>query len=234
MNFNLNNVSYRHPQSNTSIIDGLSLSLEPSPILLLGKNGAGKTTLLKLISGLIKPKSGRIQRNGTALYLPQKFIPVTGFNCMEYVSYVAWLNGRSRKEAKADTMQWLVNVGLEGLEKQSCQKLSGGQQARLALAMALNSGADLILLDEPGAALDPLSKENLRNLYQMVVEAGVNLVVSSHDPTDILGPFTRVVIIDHGVVFFDYSPEALRRGHHCNSLVAAFARSMFPNNGVGQ
>ena len=113
MNFNLNNVSYRHPQSNTSIIDGLSLSLEPSPILLLGKNGAGKTTLLKLISGLIKPKSGRIKRNGTALYLPQKFIPVTGFNCMEYVSYVAWLNGRSRKEAKTNTMQWLVNVGIE-------------------------------------------------------------------------------------------------------------------------
>ena len=94
--------------------------------------------------------------------------------------------------------------------------------------MALNSGAELVLLDEPGAALDPLSKEMLRELYGMVVSAGMNLVVSSHDPTDILGPFARVVIIDRGAVRFDNSPQALRGNAHADPLVAAFARSMFP------
>lgn len=134
--------------------------------------------------------------------MPQKFVSVPGFTCLEYVSHLAWLNGQGRRQAKTEASRWLAAVGLDGYERHSCQKLSGGQQSRLALAMALNSGAELVLLDEPGAALDPLSKEMLRELYGMVVSAGMNLVVSSHDPTDILGPFARVVIIDRGAVRF--------------------------------
>ena len=121
------------------------------------------------------------------------------------------LNGQGRRQAKVEAPRWLAAVGLDGYERHSCQKLSGGQQSRLALAMTLNSGAELVLLDEPGAALDPLSKEMLRELYGMVVSAGVNLVVSSHDPTDILGPFARVVIIDRGAVRFDNSPCGVMR-----------------------
>jgi len=197
-------------------------------MLLLGRNGAGKTTLLRLAAGLLKPKSGKIHRPGRVLYLPQQFVLVPGFTCSEYVSHLAWLNGQGRRQAKTEAPRWLAAVGLDGYERHSCQKLSGGQQSRLALAMALNSGAELVLLDEPGAALDPLSKEMLRELYGMVVSAGMNLVVSSHDPTDILGPFARVVIIDRGAVRFDNSPQALRGNAHADPLVAAFARSMFP------
>ena len=142
------------------------------------------------------------------------------------------MNGRPRREAKVDAAYWIKHVGLEGYEQRPCQNLSGGQQSRLALAMALNSHADLVLLDEPGAALDPLSKETLRSLYQIVADAGVGLIVSSHDPTDILGPFVRVVIIDGGVVRFDDAPDVLRTSQHSDPLVEAFARSMFPSEGT--
>ena len=193
MNFYLKDIVYRRPKANDLIFDKLNLPLSLGPLLLLGRNGAGKTTLLKLIAGLLKPASGTVHRDGRVLYLPQRFIAVPGFSCMDYVVHLAWLNGRPRREAKVDAASWIKHVGLEGYEQRPCQNLSGGQQSRLALAMALNSHADLVLLDEPGAALDPLSKETLRSLYQIVADAGVGLMVSSHDPTDILGPFARVM-----------------------------------------
>ena len=232
MNFYLKDLVYRYPKANDLIFDKLNLPLSLGPLLLLGRNGAGKTTLLKLIAGLLKPASGAVHRDGRVLYLPQRFIAVPGFSCMDYVVHLAWLNGRPRREAKVDAAYWIKHVGLEGYEQRPCQNLSGGQQSRLALAMALNSHADLVLLDEPGAALDPLSKETLRSLYQIVADAGVGLMVSSHDPTDILGPFARVVIIDEGVVRFDDAPDVLRTSQHSDPLVEAFARSMFPSEGT--
>ena len=114
----------------------MNLPLSLGPLLLLGRNGAGKTTLLKLIAGLLKPASGTVHRDGRVLYLPQRFIAVPGFSCMDYVVHLAWLNGRPRREAKVDAAYWIKHVGLEGYEQRPCQNLSGGQQSRLALMKA--------------------------------------------------------------------------------------------------
>ncbi|MFD5868455.1 ATP-binding cassette domain-containing protein [Corynebacterium sp. NPDC060344] len=229
--FRVDGATYRYRRAKAEVLNHIDVEMTPGPVLLLGRNGAGKTTLLKLIAGLIRPTAGKVSADGRVVYLPQKFVAVNGFTCHDYVAYVAWLNGRPRAAAKRDAAGWLGKVGLADLVDRPCPDLSGGQQARLALAMALNSGADLVLLDEPGASLDPLSKETLRGLYQLVVDSGSALVVSSHDPTDIHGPFHRIVIIDGGRVVFDAGPTEFKSSTHADPLVAAFARSMHPGAG---
>ena len=88
MTFYLDNIFYQHSRGSDPIINNLSLTLCPGPMLLLGRNGAGKTTLLRLAAGLLKPKSGKIHRPGRVFYLPQKFVSVPGFTCLEYVSHL--------------------------------------------------------------------------------------------------------------------------------------------------
>ena len=115
MNFYLKNLVYRHPKADDLIFDKLNLPLSLGPLLLLGRNGAGKTTLLKLIAGLLKPASGTVHRDGRVLYLPQRFIAVPGFSCMDYVVHLAWLNGRPRREAKVDAAYWIKHVAMNSV-----------------------------------------------------------------------------------------------------------------------
>lgn len=88
---------------------------------------------------------------------------------------------------------------------QRCEKLSGGERSRLAIATALNSGADMLLLDEPSAALDPVSKQAISDLYCQIVEYGQSLLVSTHDSADLKFPFERVIVLDAGQIRFDGS-----------------------------
>ena len=83
-----------------------------------------------------------------------------------------------------------------------CSKLSGGQQARVQIATALNSNAEHILLDEPSAALDPLAKRELQGLYRSIAESGVGLWVSSHQPLEVEKPFGHVLVLHEGRVEF--------------------------------
>lgn len=134
------------------------MRFDSRPTLVLGINGAGKTTLLRVLSKQLRPKRIDSLPNGLIVYVPQQFLPIHGFSAREYTSYVAWLNGEQRRKAESNAEMWLDFVGLSEQSGRNCQKLSGGQQSRLQLATALNSGAEVLLMDEPSAALDPIAK----------------------------------------------------------------------------
>ena len=190
-------------RSGATVLNCQHLTLDQRPTLLLGANGAGKTTLLSVLAGQVEPSEGYVQASGRVALVEQSFRPIVGFSSAEYCAYVAWLHGQNRKRARDKSRYWLEFVDLSRVSQQRCESLSGGERARLAIATALNSGAEILLLDEPSAALDPLNKQAITEIYQRVADAGQTLVVSTHDAGELQRPFERVVVLDHGVIHFD-------------------------------
>lgn len=189
--------SFSYPRSDEGI-EVRSLEVPASPTVILGVNGAGKTTLMKLLAGQLKPSKGAVPKLGRAVYVPQHFESINGARVVDYVSYVAWLNGAGWAESKRSAAYWIEFVGLKAHAHKQCSKLSGGQQARVQIATALNSNAEHILLDEPSAALDPLAKRELQGLYRSIAESGVGLWVSSHQPLEVEKPFEHVLVLHEG------------------------------------
>ncbi|WP_245803037.1 ATP-binding cassette domain-containing protein [Corynebacterium phocae] len=179
------------------------LEIGNRPTLLLGANGAGKSTLLSLISGRMKPTSGTISATDSIAFVEQQFKPIVGFTCAEYCAYVAWLFGQDRKAAAKNSLSCLEFTNLDHLANQRCENLSGGESSRLAIATALNTGATTLLLDEPSAALDTVNKQHITEIYRKIVDAGQNLVVSTHDSGELQEPFSRVIVLASGTIEFD-------------------------------
>ncbi|KAB3522826.1 ATP-binding cassette domain-containing protein [Corynebacterium sp. zg254] len=201
--------SYRHP-GGAGVVAAEDLSITGEPTLLLGANGAGKTTLMRILAGQLRVRG--LDRSGlpAVSYVPQFFTPIRGFTVREHVSYVAWLDGQKRATATKNADQWLDFVGLGDLANRSCAQLSGGQQAKVQLATALNSGAQLLLLDEPSASLDPLAKRELQDLYNSIVAAHTGVWVSTHQPHEVADPFTRVIVLHEGTVRYDGTIDGFR------------------------
>lgn len=193
--------SFRHPHT-TRGIEIHNLPFDETPTLLLGVNGAGKTTLLRVLARELRPQRGQAPKPGSVVYIPQKFTPIRGFTVLDYAAYVAWLHGQNRSRAGKNARSWVEFVGLTAEINQDCNRLSGGQQAKLQLAAGLNAGARTLLLDEPSASLDPIAKTELQQLYSTIINDGIGLWVSTHQPHEVAPPFTRVVVLDRGQVIF--------------------------------
>jgi energy-coupling factor transport system ATP-binding protein len=132
--------------------------------MLVGSNGSGKSTLLRLIAGLLDPQAGRVQLQGRAALVfqnPDHQLLLPGCSSDLQLSLPERLPADQRRERVAAA---LAQVGLAGLERRPIHTLSGGQKQRLAIAGALASGADLLLLDEPTALLDPTSQQEALDL----------------------------------------------------------------------
>jgi energy-coupling factor transport system ATP-binding protein len=137
---------------------------EPGLWMLVGSNGSGKSTLLRLIAGLLEPRGGRIHTSGRAALVFQNpdhqlLLPSCGSELR-----LALPDGLSSEAVAARIPEVLQLVGLTGLESRPIHTLSGGQKQRLAIAAAIASGSELLLLDEPTALLDPTSQVEVLEL----------------------------------------------------------------------
>jgi ABC-2 type transport system ATP-binding protein len=151
---------------------------------LVGPNGAGKSTLLQLSCGLLDPTAGRIEVLGAA---PVSGTQQVGFVAQDTPVYGALTVAEHLRLGAHLNPSWdagfaerrIAQVGLDPAQKAG--KLSGGQRAQLALTLAVAKHPDLLLLDEPVAALDPLARrEFLQGLMEHTAEHGTSLVLSSH------------------------------------------------------
>ncbi|MEV8515125.1 ABC transporter ATP-binding protein [Dactylosporangium sp. NPDC051484] len=159
---------------------------------LVGPNGAGKSTLLQLACGLIGPTSGTLSilgsrpaANGRHLarvgFVAQDTPVYASFSVAEHLKMGAWLNP-SWDSALAERR--IAEVGLDPAQKAG--RLSGGQRAQLALTIAAAKRPDLLIFDEPAAALDPLARRAfMRGLAEFVRELGASAVLSSHLLSDV-------------------------------------------------
>lgn len=173
-----------------AILSGVSLPIHAGrPVILVGPNGSGKTTLLKLVMGLLRPTGGRIDEavrpamDGTAAPLEKAFVlqrPVMlRRSVAANIAYALKAAGR-RAEAGA-VAALLDHVGLGALSGRPARQLSGGEQQRLAMARALARQPDVLLLDEPTASLDPQSTRLVEALIATIADAGVTVVLATHD-----------------------------------------------------
>lgn len=182
----------------------------------MGPNGAGKTTTIEMCEGFTKPTSGSIRVLGIdPVAQPQKVrdrigIMLQGGGSYAGVSVEEMLNLAASYNKHPHDPKWLMElVGLEGAAKTTYRRLSGGQQQRLSLALALIGRPELIFLDEPTAGMDAQSRMAVWDIISALKRDGVSVLLTTHLMDEAERLADDVVIIDHGKVVAQGSPEAL-------------------------
>ena len=213
----------------TMALDGVDLAITAGEIVgLLGPNGAGKSTLLKLLVGLRRPTSGTVELFGGSPLDPanRRHIGVTPqetglpptLRVGECVDYVArhYPDPLPRQEV-------LARFGLETLARRQTGGLSGGQQRRLAVALAFVGRPRLVFLDEPTTGLDVESRHVLWDAIRDFHAEGGTVLLTSHYLEEIEALAQRAVVIDNGRILADDTVDAIRAlvGVHRVSLTAA-------------
>ena len=154
------------------VFNGISLNVETGEfVALLGPSGCGKSTLLRMIAGLERPDAGEIKFRGELVRGPRREIALMfqsptllpWKSALDNVALPLVARGMGWGEAREAAARFLSFVGLSGFEEAYPKQLSGGMQQRVALARALAVEPEVLLLDEPFSALDPLTAESLRS-----------------------------------------------------------------------
>lgn len=191
-----------------------TFSAEHDRIVVFGPSGSGKSITMQCIAGLLRPDAGRIEIGDRVLFDAQAGIDVppqsrnVGFVFQDYALFPhlsvernVGFGLRNSRDAAARVVQFLELFELTPLARSLPHSLSGGQRQRVALARALIRQPDLLLLDEPLSALDPLLRERMRNeLAQTQKRFSVPMLLITHDPADIETFAENLVIFDHGRV----------------------------------
>lgn len=184
---------------------------------LIGPNGAGKTTTLSMLAGLVTPTSGKIlfqDKNKRDLremigFLPQypKFFP--WMSALEFTEMAARLNGIEAKRAKIEAQKTLEFVGLSEAMKKKVNTFSGGMKQRLGLAQAIVHKPELLLLDEPVSALDPVGRRQVMNLLKELQQE-VTILYSTHILNDAEEMTDQLLFLRQGQLVEQGSLEAVR------------------------
>ena len=198
----------------------VSLSIEAGRyFVLLGPSGGGKTTLLRLIGGLIRPSSGRIELHGEDVTeLPADKRPTTmvfqsyalfpHMNVERNVGFGLRLLKMPRGEVAERVERMLALVGLAGYGQRRPHELSGGQQQRVQLARSLVLDRDVLLLDEPLASLDEkLRKEMCLELKRIQEQVGITFVHVTHNQQEAMTVADRIAVIADGRLVGEGSPR---------------------------
>jgi ABC-2 type transport system ATP-binding protein len=207
-------------------VAGLSFRAERGRITaLLGPNGAGKTSTVETLEGYRTPTSGRVRvlgldphRDHAALVtrigvMLQSGGVYTGIRPLEMLQLFA-----SYYENPADPEELLALVGLADRRRSTWRSLSGGEQQRLSLALALIGRPEVAFLDEPTAGIDPAGRQLIRRVVADLRSEGVAVLLTTHDLDEAEKLADQVVIIDHGRLLADATPAELMRSSDSNEI----------------
>ena len=194
-------VSKAYPNG-TLALDRLSLDVEPGELLsLLGPSGCGKSTLLRLIAGLAEPSAGAIQWGDAATqnrlgFVFQEPTLMPWARVEDNVRLPLMLAGTSRGQSAARVGEAIAHVGLEGFERAYPRELSGGMRMRVSLARALVTQPRVLLMDEPFAALDEITRFRLEtDLAELQQRRALAVVFVTHSVFESVYLGTRVVVL---------------------------------------
>jgi putative ABC transport system ATP-binding protein len=175
------------------LLDEVNVRVAAGQLLVItGASGSGKTTLANTLAGIITPDRGHVTLDGTSLgqittlsdrtaLVPQDFGLLAVLTATETVSLPLQVRTFSRDEIRDRSAQSLSAVGLESCATRTVAELSGGQRQRVAIARALAMRADVIIMDEPTAELDPANRAVVLSLLTAELTRGATLVVVSHE-----------------------------------------------------
>ena len=192
-------------------VDDVTFEVRDGEILgLLGPNGAGKTTTLCMISGVLKPDSGRVLVDGRDIWLeptavkrhlgvvPQEVAVYEDLTARDNLSFWGSLYGLSGSELKERVDEGLSRVGLADRAGDRVKGFSGGMKRRLNLCMGLLHRPRFLLLDEPTVGIDPQARLNILEVIRGVAAGGTTVLYTTHYMEEAQELCDRIAIIDHG------------------------------------
>ncbi|MBI4900681.1 MAG: ABC transporter ATP-binding protein [Actinobacteria bacterium] len=206
-------------------VDGLSLDVPPGSMYgLVGPNGAGKTTTLSMVTGLLRPDSGRVEVLGHDVWtdpvrakaligvLPDGLHVFDRLSGRELIRYVALLRGLDRRVADSRADELLHALGLaEDAELLVCD-YSTGMTKKIGLACALVHAPRLLILDEPFEAVDPVSGDMIRQILRTYVASGGTVLLSSHVMEIVEALCDSLAVMAHGRVQAAGTLDDVRQG----------------------
>ena len=210
----------------TRAIDAVSLGIDRSEfIVLIGPSGSGKSTLLKMINRLVEHDSGMVLFQGEEIrsFKPEDIRRRMGYAIQSIGLFPHWsvarnvgtvpaLLGWTKARIAARVDELLALLGLEPAQYRDRRphELSGGQQQRIGVARALAADPEVLLMDEPFGALDPITRQALQQATARIHQAsGKTIVMVTHDIDEALRLATRIVLLDHGRIVQDAAPAHL-------------------------
>ena len=216
------------------VLDDVSLNVRQGEFLtILGPSGCGKTTLLRLIAGFNTATSGRIFIDGKDMTaVPphqrpvntvfQRYALFPNYNVYDNIAFGLKLKQVDKKEIEQRVKRALKMVGMTDYEHRDVQSLSGGQQQRVAIARAIVNRPQVLLLDEPLAALDlKMRKDMQMELKDMHRTLGITFVYVTHDQEEALTLSDTIVVMNEGVIQQVGTPTDIYN-EPCNAFVADF------------
>src|SRR5436305_2386331 len=235
------------------VVDGVSFTVEAGEVVgLLGPNGAGKTTSFRMTTGQISPNDGAVlfaDHDVTRLPMYKRARIGMGYLSQESSIFrkltveqniVAILEAlpicrslgrklyRSERWDRTDAV--LEQFGLEAVRKNSAARCSGGEKRRLEIARCLVCEPLLILLDEPFAAVDPITKEDLRSNIRFLADQGIGILLTDHDVREVLKITDRSYLIKDGQVIVHGTPPEIVRHP---PAVRTYLGNTFEDDGLG-
>jgi len=230
----LENISVSY-NKNHQILDNISLEIPKGQILgLLGPNGAGKSTLMNVISGLVKPNYGKVKINDNdisklPIYIRTKKFKITiipqfgGFfaslTTEENIRAVAEILIEDKSFIDIKINELIAKFELDSVKKIEAKYLSGGQKRRLVIAMGLISKPDIVLMDEPLAALDPQTIQMLQNtIVKLQTDFNLTIIITDHQARDLLAICDRAIILSNTKIVASGSPSDLIKDERANKL----------------
>ena len=209
-----------------NVVDGVSLRFRAGEVVgLLGPNGAGKTTTFYMVVGLVPATAGCVRLDGVDItrlqmhqrarhgigYLPQEASVFRKLTVEENILAIAEAAGIPRRERAACVESHLAELHLTPLAKQKAFTLSGGERRRLEIARALVTKPKFLLMDEPFAAIDPISVAEVQKLILQLKSRGIGIVVTDHNVRETLRIVDRAYLIHRGKVLSEGTGDFLIR-----------------------
>jgi NitT/TauT family transport system ATP-binding protein len=187
-------------------LDGLTLRAAPHEVLgIVGPSGCGKSTLLELVAGLNEPSSGRIAVDGHAegderlercAYMPQRDLLLPWMTALDNAALALRNRGAGRKRARSVVAPLFEQFGLAGFESSRPQELSGGMRQRVAFLRTLVAGKPVLLLDEPFASLDAITRGEMQSwLGTALADDPRTVILVTHDVEEALYLSDRVAVL---------------------------------------
>ncbi len=207
-----------------AVVDDVSIEIATGEVVgLLGPNGAGKTTTFYMITGLVKPFSGKVYLDDTEItrwpmyrraragigYLPQEASVFRRLTVEQNIELVLEMKGLSRAERKQKTDELLAEFHMADRRKSVAGVLSGGERRRVEVARALATNPRFILLDEPFTGIDPRTIDELQEIIQGLTKRGIGVLITDHNVGATLGITDRNYILVQGKIIAEGDREAI-------------------------
>ena len=202
-------------------VNRVNLQIAPGITSLVGPNGSGKTTLMNLMTGLLKPTSGRISVLGTSPNHPEAIFQKLGY-CSQFdsfprgatargfIEFYLRVHGYATQETRELTYQALERVSMLEAADRKVSAFSKGMRQRVRLAQSIAHNPSVLVLDEPLNGLDPVARAEIIRLFRQLADAGMYLVISSHILHEVDMMSDSVVLLHNGYVVAEGEVHGVR------------------------